>query len=119
MLASCNSQDKKEVNFTNVSVEQFEKLLSNKDAQIIDVRTFRAYQYGHIKNAKHVDYLSSGFRSKAFKDLDKTKPVLVYCTSGLFSARSAKIYKEAGFEKVYNLVGGFNAWTANNLKIEK
>ena len=118
-LISCQSQEKKEMTFANVNVEEFQKLLSVKGAQLIDVRTSRAYKNGHIKNANHIDYLSSDFKSKAFKGLDKTKPVLVYCTSGVLSARSAKLYKAAGFTKVYNLAGGIRAWRVKNFKIEK
>jgi rhodanese-related sulfurtransferase len=118
-LISCNSQEKKETSFVNVNVEEFQKLISTKGAQLIDVRTFRVYEKGHIKNALLIDYMSSDFKTKAFKGIDKSKPVLLYCTSGVFSARSAKMYKEAGFKKVYNLVGGFRAWKAKNLEIEK
>jgi rhodanese-related sulfurtransferase len=118
-LISCNSQEKKETTFVNVNVEEFQKLISTKGAQLIDVRTFRVYEKGHIKNALLIDYMSSDFKTKAFKGIDKSKPVLLYCTSGVFSARSAKMYKEAGFKKVYNLVGGFRAWKAKNLEIEK
>ena len=116
---SCNSQEKKETSFVNVSVEEFQKLISTKGAQLVDVRTSRAYKKGHIKNALLIDYMSSDFKTKAFKGIDKSKPVLLYCTSGVLSARSAKMYKKAGFEKVYNLLGGFNAWSAKKLKIEK
>ena len=63
--------------------------------------------------------MAADFKEKAFEGLDKSKPVLVYCASGGRSAKSAKIYKEAGFTKVYNLLGGFRAWSAKGLNIEK
>lgn len=118
-LISCNSQEKKEMAFVNVNVEEFQKLITTKGAQLIDVRTLGEYKRGHLKNALLIDYMSSDFKTKAFKGIDKSKPVLLYCASGGRSARSAKMYKEAGFKKVYNLVGGFRAWSAKNLKIEK
>ncbi|MDG1528908.1 MAG: rhodanese-like domain-containing protein [Polaribacter sp.] len=118
-LISCNSQEKKETSFVNVNVEEFQKLISTKGAQLIDVRTLGEYNSGHLKNALLIDYMSSDFKSKAFKGIDKSKPVLLYCASGGRSAKSAKMYKEAGFKKVYNLVGGFRAWKAKNLEIEK
>lgn len=110
---------KKSTSFEDVSVEQFQQLIGKNGAQLIDVRTAEEYENGHLKNALLIDYLAADFKTKAFDGLDKTKPVLVYCASGGRSAKSAKIYKDAGFEKVYNLVGGFKAWSSNNLEIEK
>jgi rhodanese-related sulfurtransferase len=118
-LIACNSQEKKSTSFEDVSVEQFQQLIGKNGAQLIDVRTAEEYENGHLKNALLIDYLAADFKTKAFDGLDKTKPVLVYCASGGRSAKSAKIYKDAGFEKVYNLVGGFKAWSSNNLEIEK
>lgn len=118
-LSSCKSQEKKEVSFIDVNVEEFQKLIEKNGAQLIDVRTPGEYENGHIKNALLIDYMSNDFKDKAFKGLDKTKPVLVYCASGGRSAKSAKMYTNAGFEKVYNLLGGFRAWSAKNLEIEK
>ena len=63
--------------------------------------------------------MEDDFKAKAFKGLDKSKPVLAYCASGGRSAKSAKIYIDAGFTKVYNLLGGFRAWKAENLDVEK
>jgi len=118
-LSSCNSQEKKATTFEDVTVEQFQNMIGKNGAQLIDVRTPGEYENGHIKNALLINYMSSDFKDKAFKGLDKTKPVLVYCASGGRSAKSAKMYKEAGFTKVYNLLGGITAWKAKNLEIEK
>jgi rhodanese-related sulfurtransferase len=118
-MISCNSQEKKSATFEDITVAQFQKMIGKKGAQLIDVRTPREYEKGHIKNALLIDYMSGDFKAKAFKGLDKSKPVLVYCASGGRSAKSVKMYKEAGFEKVYNLAGGFRAWKAKNLEIEK
>lgn len=118
-LASCKSQEKKTMNFVDVSVEQFQKMIGKDGAQLIDVRTPKEYENGHLKNARLINYMAEDFKAKAFEGLDKSKPVLVYCASGGRSAKSAKIYKDAGFEKVYNLLGGFRAWSAKKLEIEK
>ena len=116
---SCKGQEKKTEIFIDVNVEEFQKLIGKKGAQLIDVRTPREYESGHLKDALLINYMANDFKTKAFIGLDKTKPVLIYCASGGRSARSAKIYKEAGFTKVYNLLGGFRAWKAKNLKVEK
>jgi len=118
-FTSCKSQEKKAMIFENVTVEQFQKLIQKSGAQLIDVRTPGEYKKGHLKNALLIDYMANDFKANAFKGLDKSKPVLVYCASGGRSAKSAKIYMDAGFTKVYNLLGGFRAWKAKKLEIEK
>jgi sulfur-carrier protein adenylyltransferase/sulfurtransferase len=42
--------------------------------------------------------------------LDRTKPVMVYCRSGMRSAAAAKLLSGAGFGPVMNLLGGAMAW---------
>jgi len=118
-LISCKSQEKKQDTFIDVNVEEFQKMLGEKGAQLIDVRTPGEYENGHLIDALLINYMADDFKTKAFKGLDKSKPVLVYCASGGRSAKSAKIYKDAGFEKVYNLLGGIRAWKAKELEIEK
>lgn len=118
-MISCNSQDKKEVSFIDVNVAEFQQLISKEGIQLVDVRTPEEYNAGHIKNAKLINFFDSDFKEQSTTILDKNKPVYLYCRSGGRSAKSAKIYKEAGFTKVYNLLGGFNAWSAKNLEIEK
>ncbi|MFT4575772.1 MAG: rhodanese-related sulfurtransferase [Polaribacter sp.] len=116
---SCKGQEKKTEIVVDVHVKEFQKMIGKNGAQLIDVRTPKEYEKGHLKEALLINYMADDFISNAFKGLDKSKPVLIYCASGGRSAKSAKIYKEAGFTKVYNLLGGFRAWKAKNLEIEK
>lgn len=116
---SCKGQEKKADTFIDLNVEAFQKMVQKKGAQLIDVRTPREYGNGHLKDALLINFMADDFTAKAFKDLDKSKPVLIYCASGGRSAKSAKLYKEAGFIKVYNLLGGYRAWKAKGLEIEK
>ncbi|WP_347173508.1 rhodanese-like domain-containing protein [Polaribacter uvawellassae] len=118
-LISCKSQEKKDTSFIDVSVEDFQRLISKEGVQLVDVRTPQEFNAGHIKNAKLIDFYNSSFDEQSAKILDKNKPVYLYCRSGGRSANAAKKYKEAGFTEVYNLLGGMNAWSAKNLKIEK
>lgn len=118
-MISCKSQEKKETLVIDVNVTEFQQLISKERVQLVDVRTPEEFKAGHIKNAKLINFFDSDFKEQSTKVLDKNKPVYVYCRSGGRSSKSAKIYKEAGFTKVYNLLSGFNAWSAKNLEIEK
>lgn len=118
-FVSCNSQDKKTTIILDIEVAEFQQLISKKNVQLIDVRTPVEFKKGHLKNAKLINFFDKDFKSEILKKIDKNKPVYVYCKSGGRSAKAAKIYKAAGFKKVFNLLGGFNAWSASGLEIEK
>jgi len=44
-------------------------------------------------------------------EVDRTKPVVVMCHSGRRSWVVAQYLQENGFENVYNLAGGIDAWS--------
>lgn len=93
-----------------VSQTEFKKLMKDPSAQILDVRTSKEVAEGKITGSMNIDYFSPTFIAIAQKKLDKTKPVLVYCAAGGRSASAAKDLKKAGFKKVYDLEGGYDAW---------
>ena len=45
-------------------------------------------------------------------ELDRGKPLVIYCRSGSRSAWAARLLQERGFEHVLNLKGGVLAWRA-------
>jgi rhodanese-related sulfurtransferase len=86
------------------------QLQEDTNAVILDVRTYTEVQQGHIPNAKNIDiYQGQEFIDKVMK-LDKTKSYYVYCKSGGRSKQACAFMNQAGFEKAYNLVGGFMQW---------
>lgn len=109
--ASCsNAQNSASTNsVTNVGVEEFKGLIDKEDGIVLDVRTENEYNTGHIDNALLIDWYSNNWEEEALK-LDKAKPIYVYCRSGSRSNSATKKLAELGFEKIYNLKGGFLAW---------
>ena len=97
--------------FTNLDPDAFQARLEGDGAvQLVDVRTPDEFAAGHIAGAVNIDWYASDFLEKARAALSKDSPVLLYCRSGKRSAAaSAKLSKE-GF-KVFNLEGGYLAWT--------
>ncbi|HTS01636.1 MAG TPA: molybdopterin-synthase adenylyltransferase MoeB [Thermoanaerobaculia bacterium] len=43
-------------------------------------------------------------------EVERTRPVVVYCRSGARSARAVELLRKAGLERTYNLAGGILAW---------
>lgn len=95
--------------YTNMDVAQFANFIADKNVQLVDVRTPGEYAEGHIGDAKNIDVFDKNFTAKATKELDKSRPVAVYCRSGKRSADAARILADKGY-KVTNLTGGIMAW---------
>ena len=107
-LFGCKSEPEQVIKV--VSVEEFGEGISSDKIQLVDVRTAKEYQEGHIENAQLVDVKSEDFRTK-IQALDKDKPVYIYCRSGNRSVKAAKIMAELGFKEIVDLNGGYKAWS--------
>jgi len=81
------------------------------DLQILDVRTPAEVAQGKIEGALVADVTSSNFHTQ-IAQLDKSKPYLVYCRSGRRSLTACQLMQKAGFSQVYNLEGGYQAWSS-------
>jgi len=103
---------------TNISPNEFEKGIAQKEIQILDVRTQTEYINGHLKNAYLADWMQPGIFEERIRSLDKDKPVYTYCLSGARSSAAAARLKAAGFTEVYNMEGGMVAWKAAKKTVE-
>ncbi|WNJ16416.1 rhodanese-like domain-containing protein [Pontibacter sp. G13] len=82
---------------------------------ILDAREPREFEVSHLPNARCVGY--DELDLSAVEHLDKTQPILVYCSVGYRSEKVAEKLKAAGFQAVYNLYGGIFDWTNQGLKV--
>ena len=76
---------------------------------VLDVREPDEYQEGAIPGAIHIPrgHLESQVESRL---TDKTKPVLIYCASGVRSVFAANTLQQLGYDTVAEMAGGFNRW---------
>jgi rhodanese-related sulfurtransferase len=93
------------------------RLHETSDAQLVDVRTPEEFDNGHLSNALNMNINSKDLENRA-PYLDKEKPLFVYCYSGGRSARACEYFKKMGFKIVYDMKGGYSAWTDANLPVE-
>lgn len=103
-----------------VSVEEFAQFITQPDVQILDVRTPEEFEAGHIQGAVMIDYRTDpdGFLAKAEAQLQKDKPVALYCRSGKRSHSAAEMMVKAGFTQLVELDGGILAWQAADYPVE-
>lgn len=90
-----------------------DQLIKN-GAVILDVRTEKEYNTGHIPASKNI---SLGTIRERYIELDKNQTYITVCSHGLRSVKAESILKERGFKNVYN--GG--AWSdlMNNMSNNK
>ena len=87
------------------SRELSKKLISQDSIQLIDIR----------ENGR-LDYIEGSInipRSGLDKDISHIKrsiPVIIYCDLGTNSLITTKFLTELGFDNIYNLAGGIQAW---------
>jgi len=90
-------------------------LNSDSKSIILDVRTDAEVEEGMIPEAKHLDIHQGQDFISALEKLDKTNSYYVYCRSGARSGQACSIMQQMGFEKAYNLLGGFNDWKGETI----
>ena len=86
-----------------------------RDLQIVDVRSPREWKNGHVPGARHI-FLPE--LRKRIGELDRSKPTAVYCGSGYRASIATSIMKPAGFEKLWNVPGSWEAWKKARLPVE-
>jgi rhodanese-related sulfurtransferase len=102
--------------YADISTTQAIDLMDDKDLIVLDVREAKERVGGFIKNDTHIPMAQV---KNKLDTLNKDNKVLVYCRSGNRSSHICGTLVKGGFEKIYNLKGGFVAWQKANLPIAK
>ncbi len=106
MMAACTSAGQ---GYVPIDPARLEELMGDSELQLLDVRTPEEVAAGYIPGASHIDIYDKEFATKVGQ-LDKTKPLAVYCAAGGRSATAGEQLIELGFTQVYDLVGGYRGW---------
>ena len=83
------------------------ELDQKKGIVLLDVRTDKEYEQGHIPGAVHIPFSEIGDRIKKLK---KDKELVVFCQNGSRSIWAIKRLMGMGYKNLSNLKGGYNAW---------
>jgi rhodanese-related sulfurtransferase len=102
---------------TEITVEDLiNKIESDQQFILIDVRTEKEYLAGHIEKAV---WIPRGFLEFKIQKVtsEPESEIILYCRAGSRSALSTNTLIEMGFENVLNLKGGFKEWVKNGYNI--
>jgi rhodanese-related sulfurtransferase len=93
-------------------------LINRDNALVIDLSPSSDFEKGHIAGSKSVQPSQFDPENKLLASA-KALPVVTVCRNGQASADAAKRLKKAGFEQVYWLDGGVQAWQQADLPLVK
>ena len=95
--------------FQNLTPAHFAEGIRQPGAVLLDVRRPDEYGQGYIAGGVNVEVTAPDFAQRVAA-LDPAAPTYVYCRSGARSAKAAEQLAQAGFTRVYNLLGGVLDW---------
>ena len=100
-----------------VDIEQYQKM--PRDGHVlVDTREDREWAAGHASGAIH---LSKGIIERDIESEvpDKSTTLVLYCGGGFRSALVADALQQMGYKNAISLDGGWRAWNAAGLPVEK
>ncbi|WP_144627310.1 rhodanese-like domain-containing protein [Arthrobacter woluwensis] len=91
--------------YKTISVAQALEILGT-NASLIDVRSAQEWRTGHAPQARHV---SLERLQTSTAGIQKNRPVIAICASGVRSAAAARLLAAQGYD-AYSVRGGMAAW---------
>ena len=99
---------------SSMDAEQLKALLeqgSGTDLLILDVRSPAEFSCSHLPHAVSIESgLIQGIQDLEGVAGSRTRPILVYCSVGVRSAKAVLELQKRGFERVTHLEGGVFEW---------
>lgn len=93
-------------------------LEAGADFELIDVREDREWDLAHAAGARH---LGKGVIERDIERLipEPATKIVLYCAGGYRSALAADALQQMGYSHVYSMAGGWRAWNAAAMPVER
>lgn len=99
-----------------ISSPELAELMEHENVKVIDVRGQSEWEAGHLPGTANIPV---GYLSDHLSEIPTATPVVLQCQAGARSAIAASLLESRGFTNVRDLVGGYSAWLAANLPVER
>ena len=111
---SKNILDEARATIQQIDIDEARRMLERPGTVLVDVRESDEWRQGHIPQAVGIP---RGFLELRIEEKvpDHKAPVILQCASGTRSLLAARALHEMGYENLFNLNGGFNAWKDRGL----
>ena len=90
--------------------------LRRGEVLVLDVRERGEFAGGHVPGAQHIPL---GQLPVRLGDVPRGQRIAVICQGGIRSSSAASLLSREGFKSVVNVPGGFDAWQAAGLPVER
>jgi len=100
--------------FKHIDVQGAQALIEQKEARLVDIRDPQSFAVAHPQTAFH---LTNDTMVAFMDEVEFEQPVLVMCYHGISSQGAAQYLVNQGFEEVYSVDGGFEAWHRAELPV--
>lgn len=98
------------MSYQHLTVAQYEQLIIEKqNVNVVDTRDPQSYALKTVTGAFN---LNQGNLEQHISEIDMNEPLVVCCYHGISSQGVAQFLAERGFNEVYSLEGGFEAYAA-------
>ena len=94
------------------------RLMNQEKAILVDLRAAADYASGHILNAINIPASELENRKEELEKY-KNNPLILCCSRGGESIKAGRILRYAGYEKVFALKAGLEAWRAASLPVTR
>jgi rhodanese-related sulfurtransferase len=103
-----NAQSTTAKGVITISAKNFKTMADSGKYPIIDIRTAREFEAGHIKGAINIDFYKKEFYMKMSEY--KNKPFIYYCRSGNRTGQAQRKFNELKYKEGYELGRGIISW---------
>ena len=101
--------------FAHISVDEASAMLAEGRARLVDIRDPQSFALAHARGAFH---LTNDTLVSFTNEVEFDTPVIVVCYHGISSQGAAQYLLNQGYEEVYSLDGGFEAWRRTQAVVE-
>ncbi|MGL6262058.1 thiosulfate sulfurtransferase GlpE [Vibrio sp. WXL103] len=101
--------------FLHIDVASAQRLIEERKAFLVDIRDPQSFSVSHPVNAFH---LTNDSMTTFMDQVEFDTPILVMCYHGISSQGASQYLVNQGFDEVYSIDGGFEAWHRANLPTE-
>jgi len=102
-----------------INIEQYQQMVSSAEPHLlVDVREDSEWAAGHAAGSTH---LGKGIIERDIEATvpDKSATLVLYCGGGFRSALAGDALRQMGYANVISLDGGWRAYQASGLPVEK
>lgn len=91
-------------------------MMADARTTVLDVRGATEYEAGHLRGVRNIPV---GYLTDHLGELPRDTPLVLHCQGGARSAIAASVLRARGFANVINMTGGYAAWDAAGLPVER